>query len=246
MQTIDYDKPTIFPPSVLAGVTLRNTDRFPPYGLSLLPAKILSVDEARRQRREFADAVGVDPDRLQFQNQVHGTTVRVIERTGVSVESDGMVTASGDVVLCVSIADCAAVLLYDPVHRCAAGLHSGWRGTHGNITAAGIAVMREHFDTKPDDLLAYVSACASGERYVVRADVADLFPDDAKRALGGGEWLLDIRTQIRRQLLDEGVQPGAIELSEACTMDDERYHSFRRDGGKSGRMVAFIGLRGER
>ncbi len=244
-KTIHIEKPTIFPPTVMAGVTLRNADAFPPHGFSMLKAGILSPEEVRNHRLAFAQQIGVAVDALQFQSQVHGTDVRIVEQEQEPGESDGMITATPGMVLCVSIADCGAVLLYDPDHGVVAGLHSGWRGTHGNITSVGLQALRTHFGTRPESLLAYISPCASGREYIVRADVADLFPGDIKHDRGGGEWTLDIRQQIYRQLLTEGVAPAHIQRAEGCSIAEDRYHSYRRDGAASGRMIAFISLRSE-
>lgn len=240
--SIEIEKPTVFSPSVVAGVFLRNTDTFPPHGLSLLKASILTEREVQHHRQAAAGVLHVEVEQLQFQNQVHGTTIAIVRSAGEPVDSDGMVTQHRGTVLCVSIADCAAVLLHDPEHGVVAGVHSGWRGTVGNIVEKGIAAMADNFGSCPDALQAYVSPCASGNRYVVRDDVADLFSNDAKCPISDHEWLLDIRCQIEQQLLDVGVQPNHIEISDACTIGDDRYHSYRRDGKTSGRMIAFIGL----
>jgi YfiH family protein len=242
---IEIDQPAIFPLPVLAGVTRKNTDIFPPHGLSLHRAGILADDEVAVHRRTFAETIGVAPEQLQFQRQVHGTVVSVIRDVAPAEESDGMITDRNDIILCVSIADCAAVLLYDPEHDVVAGLHSGWRGTVGNIVAVGIEKMSSEFGSRPEQLLAYISACASEHRYVVREDVAGQFPEAYKKQVSEVEWVLDIRGYIRQQLLNKGVLATHIECSEACTIGNEAYHSYRRDRDNSGRMTAFIGLRYE-
>lgn len=239
---IETDRPTIFPAHVLVGVTRRNADIFPPHGLSLHKAEILTDEDVLTHRRAFAEAIGVRPEQLQFQRQVHGTTVSVIHNVSTAEESDGMMTAQEGIVLCVSVADCAAVLLYDPEHEVVAGLHSGWRGTVGNIVTVGIEQMSREYGTQPEHLLAYISACASETRYIVREDVAGQFPEECKKQVSEYEWLIDIRGRIRQQLLAAGIPAGQIECSDACTIGDEAYHSYRRDRERSGRMIAFIGI----
>lgn len=240
--SLELEKPTVFSSSVVAGVFLRNTDMFPPHGFSLLKASILTDREVQQHRDVAASVLRVQASQLQFQNQTHGTDITLVRTAGTPVDSDGMITQSDNVVLCVSIADCAAVLLHDPDNNAVAGLHSGWRGTVGNIVEKGIAAMEANFGSRPSSLRAYVSACASGNRYVVRDDVADLFSYEAKCPISDHEWLLDIRVQIEQQLLDGGVLTDSIEMSDSCTIGDDRYHSYRRDGKASGRMVAFIKL----
>lgn len=248
--SLRIEQPRIFPPAVIAGVTERNTHLFPETGLSLLKAQILSADDVEAHRRHLAESIGVEREALKFQKQVHATTVRTLSQenherhtTEPFDESDGMITQTQGFVLCVGIADCAAVLLYDPEHRAIAALHSGWKGTHGNIVQGGIAEMHKRFGTEASSLLAYISPCASGERYVVREDVAQYFTAPALQRLNDEEYLFDNRLRIREQLLECGVEPERVEVSAGCTITDERYHSHRRDGAKAGRMVAFIGMK---
>jgi len=244
------EQPHIFPSTLLVGVTERNTHLFPETGLSLLKGHILNDAEVADHRLRLAEAIGVEKNALKFQKQVHATTVRALTHDNHERhiaepfdESDGMITATKGFVLCVGIADCAAVLLYDPEHEVIAALHSGWKGTHGNIVQGGIKDMHKKFGTEAASLLAYISPCASGERYVVREDVAQFFAAPALQRLNDDEYLFDNRLQIKEQLLAAGVKSENIEVSAGCTIGDERYHSHRRDGERAGRMVAFIGMR---
>lgn len=249
------EQPHIFPSHIVAGVTERNTSLFPETGLSLLKAQILSEPEAEEHRIHLAKAIGVERDALKFQRQVHGTGLRFLahdnhERNTYEPfnESDGMMTATKGFVLCVGIADCAGVLLYDPEHEAIAGLHSGWKGTHGNIVRGGIEEMHKRFGSKPSSLLAYISPCASGERYIVREDVAGLFhasgmSTESLQRLNDEEYTFDNRLRIKEQLLECGLTADHIETAPGCTISEERYHSHRRDGARAGRMVAFIGMK---
>ena len=102
--------------------------------------------------------------------------------------------------------------------------------------------MAERFGADPKEILVYVSACAGGRAYQVGEEVARYFPDSVIPA-DNGKFLLDVRNEIRRQVIDIGIMPEHIEVSESCTITDERYHSFRRDGRFSGRMAAAIVLK---
>lgn len=246
MMHIDIEKPHNFPQrEIIAGVTKRNLAAFPEKGgLSLSPGKVLLKEELAEHRRAFAESLGISTDVLKFQNQVHGDTVRLITPESVAESSDGMITSFKNIVLCVIIADCAAVLMYDPKNQVVAGLHSGWRGTQANITRKAIELLKADFTTSPADLLVYISPCASGESYIVREDVAQHFPRTAKK-INDEEYLFDNRAEIQLQLADCGVVKSNIEVSPGCTIGGEGdYHSYRRDGERSGRMAAFIGMNG--
>lgn len=245
--TLELEYPHIFPPHVLAGVTLRNLHLFPQTGLSLLKAQILDDNQVHNHRQALASFLGIPSERWRFQRQVHGKRVRVVtagvpkERSDQE-ESDGMITQEQGIVLAVGMADCAGVLLYDPCHKAVAAVHSGWGGTRLNIVHEALATLHAMYGTQASDVLVYIGPAASGERYEVREDVAQYFPSSVLRRIDEHRWLFDNRARIVEQLRACGVQPNNIEVSSGCTIADTRYHSHRRDGTRAGRMVAFIGL----
>ena len=53
-------------------------------------------------------------------------------------------------------ADCIPVLLYDPVHRAIAAVHSGWRGTSLGIAPQAVAKMTALYGSDPGDILAAI------------------------------------------------------------------------------------------
>ena len=61
----------------------------------------------------------------------------------------------------------------------------------------------------------------------------------------GGKAFVDLRAAVRAQLRAAGVDDRRIENVAGCTQHDaDLFHSFRRDGANSGRMLAAIVARG--
>lgn len=60
-------------------------------------------------------------------------------------EADGLITDEPGLCLTIFSADCIPVLLLDPVRRCAAAVHAGWRGTALGIAARAALRMREDY-----------------------------------------------------------------------------------------------------
>jgi copper oxidase (laccase) domain-containing protein len=102
-------------------------------------------------------------------------------------------------------------------------------------------MMRCEFDAQPQSMFAYISPCAGGEAYEVGGKVARLF--SKTRHISGDKYTLDIRAEIRDELIAAGISPGRIECSDACTIRDHLYHSYRRDSNTSGRMAAIIAMK---
>jgi len=59
-----------------------------------------------------------------------------------------------------------------------------------------------------------------------------------------GKIFVDLKGIIKEQMVDLGIDYKNIENNEECTMEDDRYFSFRRDKPKvTEAMVAVIGLK---
>ena len=239
---MNIEKPEIFPKNkIKAGVTERNIENFPPYGLSVFSAKILSKEKCLSHINALASHLGISADKLKFQKQTHGTNINIIVQGSKVDEADGMISSTPGLFLCIKIADCCAILIYDSVKEVVAGFHSGWRGTMQNIVSIGIKRMQSIFDCEPGDLLAYLSPAASCEKYEVGWDVAKYFPETTMQ-IDSNKYLFDNKKQIYKQLIEAGLKEQRIEISPICTITDTRFHSYRRDGDYSGRAAAFIGM----
>lgn len=242
MKTIEFTRTAIFPPQITAGVTLNNKAAFSPRGFSISAAEIYGAEKVEEMRSLLAETLSVAPADMIFQKQVHGDTVVIAGADYSPGESDALITAEKGKVINVSIADCAAVLLYDKTNEVIAGIHSGWRGTMQSVTEKTIGLMREKFRTEAGGLIAYISPAACGDCYEVGWDVAQHFPDSVKRK-NEDKYLFDNKMEISRRLLACGLSSANIQADPGCTMTDPTLHSYRRDGKNSGRMSAFIGMK---
>jgi YfiH family protein len=128
------------------------------------------------------------------------------------------------------------------VRQVIAAIHSGWRGTAAGITVRTLEQFTTRFGSEPEELIAWLSPCASGSIYEVGRDVYALMGGYCE-PLAEGKWLFDNHRAIVDQLLSVGLLRHNITIDDACTISDARFHSFRRDRGRSGRMLAFIGMR---
>lgn len=242
MINLKLDRPSIFGNKIYSGVTQKNIREGKPYGLSFSKTPFFQNHEVLENRKLLAQYLGVKVSRFQFQKQVHLDEINHIVKDRSMKESDAMMTRKRKMLLMVSIADCAAVLLHDEDHQAIAAIHSGWRGSMQKILPKTIALLKKKYEIQSKYLKAYISPCAGVNNYEVGEEFATIFPSRSieKR---GGKYFFNNRLELFAQLIDCGVQPTNIEVSEICTIENENYHSHRRDGEKAGRMVAFIGFR---
>ncbi len=192
----------------------------------------------------------------------------------VSARGDGLITAEAGLLLGVQTADCIPVLLADRRQRVVAAFHAGWRGTVQRIVESGVGKMRLEFNCRPQDLVAAIGpgigACcyAVGEELVSAFESQfaygrDLFHEVydtdsvrtkypmlflTQRAPGhspiGPNLHLDLIEANRRQLLDAGLPPEAIQTVGGCTScQRDLFFSHRASKGHTGRLMSVIGIR---
>lgn len=242
MNRVTIASPSVFGEGIIAGITLRPPFADGEIGFTVKESNYVSAEEAESNQIQLAKTIGVSAASIKYQKQTHGVIIRDINSGSELEESDGMITREAGTILAVKVADCAAVLLWDSARGIVCGLHSGWRGTAQNIVRRGIEKLRDNYSSRPSDICAWISPCAGGDSYEVGIDVANHFPRSS-RPIGNEKFLFDNKNEIRLQLIECGVDPSRIEASPVCTITDNDYHSYRRDGDRSGRMAAFIGIK---
>jgi polyphenol oxidase len=185
--------------------------------------------------------LGLDASRIYWGRQVHGTGVYVLgdETPPRPVEGiDALITDRVGRYVAVKTADCVPVLLYDPVRKVVAAIHSGRECTRQNIVATVIRRMRQCYGTHPDDLLAAMGPAICPRCYEV--DEATYARFVADTGVTGQFRHPDMKATITRQLTELGVT--RIADTGGCTRESERYCSYRRNP-QEGRQISFIGMR---
>ncbi|NMW20470.1 MAG: peptidoglycan editing factor PgeF [Chlorobiaceae bacterium] len=190
----------------------------------------------------------ITPESLVSSVQVHGTEILFADKPGKYHGYDAFITDRNNLFLCILTADCYPVLLYDPQHQAAGAVHAGWKGSAGKIVMKTIAAMQTTFKSVPEECFAFIGTGISANAYEVSLEVAREFPlDSCRRSPFSREeekYLLDLSLVNYQQLLASGIPASNIERSHFCSYaDSSMFFSYRRDQGKTGRMVSLIGLR---
>lgn len=230
---------------IIAGQSTREGGVSPiPFGLNLSSHVGDDPENVLENRRRFYKALEISDDSsFVYQNQIHSGNVTVVTGSeGIVPNSDALVTKDPNAFLVLSVADCTPVLLYDPVSKIIGAAHAGWRGTEQLVTINTVRAMTS-LGARAENIYAFIGASASVDSYEVGSEVATLFEKDYYRELPNGKCLLDIKKANRDQLLIGGVPLEQIEISERDTITDLALHSYRRDGNRSGRMFAVIGMK---
>ena len=148
-----------------------------------------------------------------------------------SFQADGHATAIPAVGAMVLAADCLPVVL--AAEGAVAAVHAGWRGLAAGVLEQGIHALRDVGGA--GEIVAVVGPCAGGCCYEVGEEVHAAF-DGAHR---NGR-LIDLRAIAHDRLLAAGV--AEVHDVAACTVCDERFFSYRREGQRAGRQAGVAWL----
>ena len=198
------------------------TQRIPGIDVSHDKAEVL--ERLAAAHREIRKAIGIGEWPLFTAEQVHGNKIAVIDnccRGPVGREfpaCDGIITNERGIALGIYVADCCAVYIIDPKTSAIGLVHSGRKGTELGVVTNAIREMIDRFGSDPADMIVQLSPCIRPPHYEI-----------------------DFAAEIIRQCRALGIQQ--IHDCGICTASDpDRYYSYRVEKGKTGRMLAVLGL----
>jgi polyphenol oxidase len=193
-------------------------------GIDVSHDKVEVLKRLDAAHRGIRNAIGVGDWPLFTAQQIHGNKIAAVDnvsrRPGGRKFSgcDGIITNQRGIVLGVYVADCCAVYIVDPKTPAIGLVHSGRKGTELGVVPNVITQMSDRFGSDPANMLVQLSPCIRPPHYEV-----------------------DFAAEIVRQC--RAFDVNEIHHSGVCTACDlDHYYSYRAEKGKTGRMVALIGL----
>lgn len=191
-------------------------------------------------RERLRAALGIS--RIVRGYQVHGAVVGRVHRDGSglvdhdesqqpSFEADGHALAAPDMGAMVLTADCVPVVL--GADGAVAALHAGWRGLAAGVLEEGVRALSDVGESGP--VVAVIGPCAGACCYEVGEEVHAVFTGAHRHGDA-----IDLRAIARERLLAAGVDE--VRDVEGCTICDERFFSYRREGLRAGRQAGVAWL----
>ena len=233
------------PANVRAAVTTReggaSRNEWASFNLGLNTGEDPAIVESNRRR--LAARLGL-VRRPAWLDQVHGATVVQADEAPNMPAADASWTRESGVACAILTADCLPVLFCDRSGTRVAAAHGGWRGLAAGILENTVAALA----CRPADVMAWLGPAIGPQAFEVGPEVYTAFvsrwPDTASafRAGRGDRLWCDIDAIARIQLQAAGVQE--ISGGGYDTTGDSRFYSYRRDGGRTGRMASLVWLDG--
>lgn len=209
----------------------------------------LNTDDSHKNvtenRKRLFSALNIQEEQVAAVHQVHGNEVIEVSKASYTKGYDALITQRKNLFLAITIADCVPVLIYDKGKQAVAAIHAGWRGTAKSIIKRTLEKMSSRYGTNPKDCYAYIGTCIDECSFEVDDDVAKYFLTQHKRwDKEKNKFFIDLKKASEHQLLHIGVPKEQIEISPFSTvLNNNEYFSYRKENGKTGRMLAIIGMR---
>jgi len=203
-----------------------------------------------RNRKNVCKSFGIAEKRLIAANQIHSKNVMIVDEKVLAKHQahediedvDAFITNIPGVALMMKVADCQGILMFDPVQKVVAAIHAGWRGLMKDVSGAAIDLMKKKFKVKPENLIVGISPSLG--------PCCSFFSDPKKELSAQFKPYIGTRNKVdlwkfsTDQLVRHGIQADHIEHARVCSMcgGGEKFYSFRRDRGVTGRFGTLIFL----
>ncbi len=206
----------------------------------------------------FCTAIGVSSENAVVSAQEHHTVIynataadrgRGVTRERGYADIDGLLTDEPNVVLFTQYADCVPLFFVDPVRKVVGTSHAGWRGTAAGIGAVTVERMCADYGCRREDILVGIAPSIGPCCFEVDAPVItefqklSFYDEGCYMPVGDDKALIDLWEVNRRTLIEAGIDPAHITVTDLCTKCHPHvFWSHRVTGAQRGSLAGAIGI----
>ncbi len=209
----------------------------------------------------FCKCVNLDYKNIVKTNQSHTDNIEIIKKKinvnapdlDIYQKTDGLITDKKNLVLSTTNADCILLILFDPVKKVIANVHSGWRGTLKKISLKAVEKMQKEYNCKAEDIICCMCPSIRKCHFEVNREVYELFYNEFKNLKqlcdiiesdsNKDKWYIDTIAINRVILENAGLLENNIIDSKLCSVCNKEYmHSFRVEKEDYGLSTAIVSL----
>ena len=216
--------------------------------------------QAVKNYEELCEKINESHIKIIQAGQTHSDHVKAIykkeiqdsEKIERKEDTDALITNKEDIILTTTNADCILLLMYDPVKKVIANVHSGWKGTLQRISVKTVEKMKEEYGSSPENIICCICPSIRKCHFEVDKEVKDLFENEFKdintddiieETKKDEKWNIDT-VEINKIILQrEGLKEENIIDSNLCSVcNKDIIHSFRVEKEEYGVESAIIKL----
>lgn len=207
--------------------------------------------EAQENRRFLCGKLSVPIESIKTAKQIHSANTEIVcEDINIYENCDALVSSIENSLMLLNFADCVPIILFDNKNNIASVVHAGWRGTANKIAQESVEVMKEKFNSKPENIKAAIGpsigeCCFAVDENVYSQLVKSSLTKDIDKIYRYDshcdKYYIDLKNLNKIQLLDKGLFE--IDVCGYCTscMSDI-FFSYRKENGKTARHSAVVKL----
>lgn len=191
-------------------------------------------------------------------SQAHTDNILNIDETNLrktidtNIKVDGLITDKKEITLATTNADCILLLMFDPIKKVIANVHSGWRGTLQEISIKTVEKMIKDYGCNPKDIIVCICPSIRKCHFEVDRDVYEMFYNQFEKLgcteefikVKGEKWHIDTVLINKIILKNVGILEENIEDCGICSVcNKDKVHSYRAEGANYGLATALIMLK---
>ncbi|MCD7033877.1 peptidoglycan editing factor PgeF [Metabacillus sp. GX 13764] len=217
----------------------------------------------QKNRNKLAEQLSMPLEQWVFADQVHDSIIYkagsddkgkgTLDYSTAIKGTDGLYTKEKNIMLALCFADCVPLFFFEKQQKLVGTAHAGWKGTVKNIAGRMVQEWTEKEQADPDRIIAVIGPSIGPCCYTVDSRVMDHVysqnaaePDKIYSEIKKGQFSLDLKELNRQLLIKAGLKDENIHVSSYCTgCESDLFFSHRRDNGKTGRMISFVGMKEE-
>lgn len=208
----------------------------------LISKRKTPADQSKSDYKFICNKLGLDKTGLVIPEQVHSNRIRICGEAGSPVKTDGLINLNNNsIVLSIRVADCIPVYLADPENKIIGLIHAGWRGIVDNIIAEALKNFK-YLGCDPGNITALLGPSVRQCCFEVGPDVAEKFSDQYVKYKENNHPYVSLQAKVIGDLLYNGMTLSNVHDAGECSVCNEEFESYRRDGNYAGRMIAVIGF----
>ncbi|MFD2616959.1 peptidoglycan editing factor PgeF [Terrilactibacillus laevilacticus] len=251
--------------NIIIGITTRE------HGVSQYPYQSLNMgfhiqdnpNSILENRRRLSEQLNIPLNQWVQTEQVHGTEIfRVTkEHAGqgardlqsVIKNGDGLYTTDKGLLLVACFADCVPLYFYSKSGHAIGLLHAGWKGTVHLASQKMVHLWEDELNVKPNDIQVVIGpsigpCCYEVDEKVVSEihKIKGIHIEQVATPIDQHHVSLDLKKLNCLLLQQVGVPDTNIIQSSYCTScSNDLFFSHRKEKGKTGRILGFIGINEE-
>lgn len=175
---------------------------------------------------------GIYPQTIYRVKQEHTNIIHIIKthEDGKIPTADGIITQVPGIALCISVADCVPIFLFDRNKRILGMIHAGREGTRKGIVQKALEKFSQEYQSDGEDIVALIGPSIGPCCYYLPDELLNLCSKEG--LIITRNKTLDLWKSNEKQLIECGLKEENIFNTCECTCCNDKYYSYRRGDKK--------------